>query len=131
MTPNAPVGLALRRSPPPADPHRHARPFDGWLPEPADPTMDPLDRVLGRAMADLAFRRELLANPAAALAAEPMALTLKRALVGIRAETLQDFAARAFRARAEVVQPVRASASEAAETIPLPRGFGSLAGVGV
>lgn len=125
MTPSAPVGLACRRSPPPADTHRPARPFDGWQPEPADPTMDPLDRVLGRAMADLAFRRELLANPAAALAAEPMALGLKRLLVGLRADTLAEFARLAHLAGAAAPAP-----AYAAPGTVLRSATGSLAGVG-
>jgi hypothetical protein len=62
--------------------------------------MDAVDRVLGRAAFDAAFRAELLANPAAALAAEPMLLALKRALVAIRASSLAEFARRALDARA-------------------------------
>lgn len=100
MSSNAPFSLAARRQPPPADRAASARWFDGWQPEPADPTMDAVDRVLGRAAFDAAFRAELLANPAAALAAEPMLLALKRALVAIRASTLAEFARRALEARA-------------------------------
>jgi len=99
MSSNAPYSLAARRLPPRAEPAAPARWFDGWRPDAADLDMDALDRVLGRATFDLAFRAELLTNPAAALAAEPMALGLKRALVAIRAPTLADFARRALDAR--------------------------------
>ena len=98
MSSNAPYSLAARRPLPPAE--RAPRWFDGWEPELADPTMDAVDRVLGRAAFDAPFRAELLDNPAAALAAEPMLLALKRALVSIRASTLAEFARRAVDARA-------------------------------
>jgi hypothetical protein len=127
MTPNAPVGLACRRLPPSAELVERVRPFDGWQPDPADPTMDPVDRVVGRACADLSFRSALLANPAAALAAESMPLALKRLLVGIRAGTLDEFATRALVARDELVGM---SSLEQAPP-PLRASLGSLAGVGV
>lgn len=85
-----------------------SRPAEGTPPaladsgtlELADPMMDPVDRVLGLAVFDPAFRAELLANPAAALAPEPMPLGLKRGLVGVRAASLDEFARRALRAQA-------------------------------
>lgn len=105
MSSNAPFSLAARRPPPSAERPAPPRWFDGWQPEPADPTMDAVDRVLGRAAFDVAFRTELLGNPAAALAAEPMLLGLKRALVAIRASTLAEFARRALDARACCADP--------------------------
>src|SRR2546423_1124655 len=55
-----------------------------------------LDRGVGRAVFDPAFRARLLANPAAALMAEAMPLPLKRALARLRAESLSAFALRAL-----------------------------------
>jgi hypothetical protein len=57
---------------------------------------DALERVIGRAIVDSAFRARLLADPGRALALEPMPLALKRALVAIRARGLGEFAVRAL-----------------------------------
>jgi hypothetical protein len=123
------AGATYPRPTPLAERTERIRPFDGWMPESADITMDPLDRVVGRAFVDVEFRAALLANPAAALAAEPMALSLKRALVTIRATSLEDFARRSLEARLGL-----GTDGEAAERADPPltfRGVGSLAGVGV
>ena len=130
MIANPPVELACRRQPRPAETSGPTRPFDGWQPEPADPTMDVVDRIVGRAVFDAAFGRALLANPAAALAAEPMALALKRALVGIRAGSLTDFARRALEAQSSLVA-ARAAAPELLPTeLPSTMGIGTMAGTG-
>jgi hypothetical protein len=132
MIANPPVGLAYRRQPRPAETSRPARPFDGWQPEPADPTMDAVDRILGRAMVDSAFGRALLANPAAALAAEPMSLALKRLLIGIRAGSLKEFALRALEAQ-ECLQANLAAHEAARDQAPAElslAGVGTLAGAG-
>ena len=98
MTSNAPADLPYR-APKPSAETRRARPFDAWIPAPADPEMDAVDRVLGRAALDTAFRTLLLTDPRAALATEPMPLGLKRALIALRARSLPELAVRALEAR--------------------------------
>src|SRR5262245_3760427 len=66
------------------------------------PDLDPLDRLIGRAVIDARFRALLLADPLSALRTEPMPLRLKRALVTIRARTLGDFALRALDLQADL-----------------------------
>jgi hypothetical protein len=60
------------------------------------PGQHALDRLIGRAIVDPAFRGRLLADAGHALALEHMPLVLKRALVAIRARDQADFGARAL-----------------------------------
>lgn len=100
MVPTIPLALVDRSPSPPAEPAQAlARPFDSWTPDAAILEQDPVDRVLGRAAFDPGFCRELLANPWAALAAEPMDFALKRRLIAIREPSLAAFARRAVAAR--------------------------------
>lgn len=130
MSPNAPAGLTCRESPLPAE-ARGTRPFDDWVPEPADPNMDVVDRIIGRAALDPAFRALLLADSVAALATEQMPLGLKRALVEIRARSLPEFAVRALEAqRGAVWRPSPILDMALPQDLPLLPAIGSLAGVG-
>jgi hypothetical protein len=79
----------------PSRPVKTGWPGARWSPDVADPMMDPVDRVVGLAFFDPAFRAALLTNPAAALAPEPMPLAVKRALVSIHASSVEEFARRA------------------------------------
>jgi hypothetical protein len=83
--------------------HRVAVAWEAASPARTGP--DALDRVVGRAVADPAFRGWLLADPRRALALEPMPLPLKRALVAIRARGLGEFAVRAL----DALRPPRAA----------------------
>jgi hypothetical protein len=104
----------------------------GWPPDVADPMMDPVDRVVGLAFFDLAFRTALLTNPAAALAPEPMPLAVKRALVSIRASSVEEFARRAVEARTGVAAGSIGQRRADAEGWPTPQPSyaSSLAGAG-
>ena len=131
MNSNLSVGATHPSPTPPAERTERTRPFDGWLPEPADITMDPIDHVVGRAFADLTFRAELLANPLATLAAEPMMLDLKRLLGGIRATSVEDFARQAYRARIRSAQLTPWRDSDVTSAMAPPSRVGSFACVGV
>lgn len=130
MTPTPLANLMSPAFRPSAETHR-PRAFDDWTPTPADPDLDAVDRIVGRAALDPAYRALLLGDPRAALATEPMALGLKRVLIGIRAETLAAFAGMALEAKRSG-QPVPYSHHDLRlpeETAPLPE-IWSMAGVG-
>jgi len=62
-----------------------------------DRSMDPLDRIVGRAYLDLSFRLMLLRWPRAALADEPLPDELRDRLSAITAADMSEFAAIALR----------------------------------
>jgi hypothetical protein len=62
-----------------------------------DRSMDPLDRIVGRAYLDLAFRLMLLRWPRAALVDEPLPDELRDRLSAITAADMPEFAAIALR----------------------------------
>jgi hypothetical protein len=63
----------------------------------ADRSMDPLDRIVGRAYLDLSFRTKLLRWPRAALIDETLPEELRDRLSAITAADMPEFAAIALR----------------------------------
>jgi len=116
----------------PSRPVKTGWPGARWSPDVADPMMDPVDRVVGLAFFDPAYRAALLTNPAAALAPEPMPLAVKRALVSIHASSVEEFARRAVEARTGVAASSARQAPAEADGWPAqqPSYVGSLAGAG-
>lgn len=92
---------------------------DGPAPiELADPAMDPLDRIVGRAAVDPHFRHQLLTTPAMALTGEPLPAGLMLALSSIRAPNLADFARQAIEAQSRVTSRLRLVGGPAAWSAP-------------